>query len=55
MKSNYKNHKKKCKIIFLSFVGYRRPMEGDVELGEAAVLRRTIAAVEATHGEAPRL
>lgn len=30
-------------------------MESDVEFGEAAVLRGTIAIVEAAHGEAPGL
>jgi len=30
-------------------------MEGDVELGEAAVLRGTVAAVQVAHGEAPGL
>lgn len=30
-------------------------MEGDVELGEAAILRGTVSAIQAAHGEAPGL
>lgn len=37
------------------YVGYRRPMEVDVELGETTVLRGTVAALEAAHGEASGL
>lgn len=35
--------------------GYRRPVEVDVELGEAALLRGTVAALEAAHGKASGL
>lgn len=36
-------------------VGDRRAVEGDDQLGEAAILRGTVAAVQTAHGEAPGL